>query len=293
MEKERLGCDIAETELYFEALSQNVTDVPAAFLFNLDESGFRDWADRREQTVVVPSSYTANNIGIPVDRPMKRGSLLICISADGTALKPLLIIRRKTIEKEFFKEGIHENPARLISQQYGFITSIRFNECCREVFVPRAETHREQIQYWERAVLIMDGLTDHESDEIEDFCFEHDYSIQLIPPHSSDQGQPSDVGIFGPMKINVSRIRSGPGLSKQCKQVLRILGALQAGLLPPTVICAFAQAGIQLQYVMEHRYLICSVNRAAARCVRNETTGRSPRELSNLVASERGCSSTA
>jgi hypothetical protein len=40
MEKRRLDCDITEIELYFQMLTENVSAVPAAFVFNPDESGF-------------------------------------------------------------------------------------------------------------------------------------------------------------------------------------------------------------------------------------------------------------
>jgi hypothetical protein len=42
IEKKRLECDTAETRSYFEILNKNITGVPSAFVFNLDESGFKN-----------------------------------------------------------------------------------------------------------------------------------------------------------------------------------------------------------------------------------------------------------
>jgi hypothetical protein len=79
---------------------------PTTFVFNLDESSFQDWAERPESTVVVPSGYRDDDIMMPVERAANRNSLLICIAADGTDLKPVFIPPRKTIDEELAKQGI-------------------------------------------------------------------------------------------------------------------------------------------------------------------------------------------
>jgi hypothetical protein len=57
-------------------------------------------------------------------------------------------------------------------------------------------------------------------------------------PHSSDQTQLCDVGVFGPMKTNMAHVHPAPDLLKQSKEILKILGAMQQTLLPPIVISA-------------------------------------------------------
>lgn len=276
MEKQRLECDITEIQSYFALLSENVDDVPAPFVFNLDESGFQDWADRRERTVIVPSTCSDDRIGMPIDRATKRSSLLLCIAADGTWLKPLLILPRKTIEKELLEEGINEQLAQFVYQENGFITTQLFTNWCEQVFFPELQQRRERYHYGGRAVLLMDGLTCHGSDDVEDLCLDNHCFIQFLPPHSSDQVQPCDIGIFGPMKANITRVNPAAELSKQSKQVVKILGALQTTLLPPTIIHAFAQAGIRSRYCDVHHCLICKVDPTGARCVRG-TPGESGR----------------
>jgi hypothetical protein len=270
MEKQRVECDVAEIHSYFAVLSENVNDVPAPFVFNLDESGFQDWVDRRERSVIVPSTYRDDTIGMPVDRAVKRTSLLLCIAADGTWLKPLLILQRKTIEKELIEEGINEQSARFVYQENGFITAPLFTSWCEHVLFPELRSRRERYRYGGRAVLLMDGLTCHGSDDVEDMCLDNGCFIQFLPPHSSDQVQPCDVGIFGPMKANMSRVSPARDLSKQSKQIVKILGALQSTLLPPTIIHAFASAGIRSRYSDVHHCLICVIDPTAARCVRGD-----------------------
>jgi hypothetical protein len=147
MEKERLECDLDEIRAHFELLDRNVTGAPAAFVFNLDESGFQDWADRLERMVIVPSACQTDKVGIPIDRYTKRSSLLVGIATDGTFLKPMLILPRKTIEKELLEQGINDGVGKLIYQENGFITGGLFREWCAEVFFPEIQNRREHYQY--------------------------------------------------------------------------------------------------------------------------------------------------
>jgi hypothetical protein len=130
MEKEHLECDPEEIRAYFELLARNVSGVPAAFFFNLDESGFRDWTDRCERTVIVPATCGADAIGIPVDGSTKRSSLLLCIPADVTWLKRMLILRRKTIEKELLQQGINDGLGQFVYQESGFIMGDLLRKWC-------------------------------------------------------------------------------------------------------------------------------------------------------------------
>jgi hypothetical protein len=77
MERQRVECDPGEILQYARRLATSVNGTPAAFVFNLDESGFQEWADRRESKVVVPSGFRDDSIMVPVDRNVKRSSLLV------------------------------------------------------------------------------------------------------------------------------------------------------------------------------------------------------------------------
>jgi hypothetical protein len=120
----------------------------------------------------------------------------------------------------------------------------------------------------------MDGLTCHDSDTVEDFCFENECFLQFLPPHSSDQVQPCDQGIFGTMRTNIAWMRPGQDFSRQTTQVVKIFGAMQTTILPPTIILACTQTGIRSRFAQEHNCLICSVDLSSARCARG--SGASP-----------------
>jgi hypothetical protein len=83
-----------------------VTDgVPFHFIFNMNEMGHQDWAHRGEQTCVVPAAHHDDYVYMPVSRAGKRITLMACIAADGSAIKPQIIIPRKTIDDDLVLTG--------------------------------------------------------------------------------------------------------------------------------------------------------------------------------------------
>jgi hypothetical protein len=71
-----------------------------SIVVNMDEARFADFPDARPQVVVVPESYPCDTI--PRDRRVKRSKMIAGIAADGTDLKPLIIVLLLTIQKELF-----------------------------------------------------------------------------------------------------------------------------------------------------------------------------------------------
>jgi hypothetical protein len=82
LEQARVNCDPAEISGFFDRLERHVEGLPSAFVFNFDESGCQDWADRRKRTVSVPGTDQKSEIAYSVDRATKRSSSLVCIAAD-------------------------------------------------------------------------------------------------------------------------------------------------------------------------------------------------------------------
>ena len=105
IEKERAQVTQESINKHFEDLSRNITGIPARFIFNADESGFQDFVDSSEVHVIVPSSYHEETINVPTDRSQKRATMLATIAADGSFLKPLVIMQRKTYENDIMEAG--------------------------------------------------------------------------------------------------------------------------------------------------------------------------------------------
>lgn len=66
MEGERLGVHIDSIDAYLQKLESSLRDVPASFVFNLDESRFQRYVVQRHITVIVPK--TCDMAHFPVSR---------------------------------------------------------------------------------------------------------------------------------------------------------------------------------------------------------------------------------
>jgi hypothetical protein len=100
MDKSRVMADLKAIDNFYANIAILIKGIPRAFIVNMDESGFSDYREARRETVVVPVDYPGDTTPIPFDRNIKRAIMVPAIAADGTALKPLIIILRKTIEVE-------------------------------------------------------------------------------------------------------------------------------------------------------------------------------------------------
>jgi hypothetical protein len=150
MEQGRVECDPNDVESYFDELAILIDGKPAAFISHLDESGFQAWADKRVQHVIIPACYQSDEIPILVDRVAQRNSLLVYIVADGTYLRPLLIIPHKTIESVLIEQGINSELATMVHQEHGFILTVLFENWCPEVFVTALEERRQHLGIGEK-----------------------------------------------------------------------------------------------------------------------------------------------
>jgi hypothetical protein len=124
----KVYCDLEKVQDIFDQLIPHAEGILFGFIFNLDESGFEDWACRSKRTVIILATYRESEITCLVDRATKRSSLLVCISVDGTYLKLMLILPWKTIEREVVEQGISEVMYKMVYQEYGFISTGLFEE---------------------------------------------------------------------------------------------------------------------------------------------------------------------
>ena len=242
MEKKRTEVTVAQIFEYFEALQRATDGVPACLVMNLDESGFQRFADARNETVIVPKECQRPVHGIARDE--KRATFLAAIATNDKYLKPLMVLPRVTVEEELLSAGYDEDTVLLAPNPSGFITTAIFEWYCSNVIVPYVYHKREQLDYSGKAVLIMDGCACHKSRELEALFDQHGIVVVFLPPHSSDQVQALDLGIFGNHKSAQSRIHPAPGLSRQSQQVIKAVSAFQAIAHPYAVTSAFRKAGL-------------------------------------------------
>jgi hypothetical protein len=121
IESKRCALTVEVIEDHFSRLAQNIANVPASFIFNIDESGFQEFADAYEIQVVVPASFPHDSVTVPVNRSEKRSRMLAAISADGSSLTPMVIVQRKTYEVDLCESGFTPEAVMIVHCERGFI----------------------------------------------------------------------------------------------------------------------------------------------------------------------------
>ena len=254
MEAARVNVSKSEIDDYFERLSQAVNGVAASLVMNVDEAGEDDYCDLHSYQVVVAQEYEGQTIKIPVRRESKRSTLIHTIAADGTYLKPLLIIPRKTVDSSLIKRLSSSNIS-IHHQKKGFANTDIIAKWLRDEFFPEIERRRaierERSGYEGHAVLILDGFSCHKK-ALDLFNLEEmGVKTVFLAPHSSHLTQPLDLVLFASQKRFTTTGKLTVKLSDQADWIRRIINGVQQSSTSENIISAFESAGIVRTFTKE------------------------------------------
>ena len=237
--------------------------IPPGFFFNVDESGFQEFADARKEVVIVPSD-TDEQTYYRVNRSVKRATLIGCICMDGSSIKPLVVSPNKTVTRKLLMDGYNDENCFIVSQENGFVSSEVFHYWFEKVFIPELKRKREKYEYDGLAVLTLDGCSSHISDFFLDECTHTNVYPFYEPAGTSDQVQALDLGIFGNQKKIRSRYHPNDDFSKQEKSIIDIVNSWIRATTPKAVIRAFNQAGIYVESTEIGTFVRASAEKARA-----------------------------
>lgn len=266
IEEKRLQVNVEDIASYFHLLADLIQSVPGHFVYNMDEMGHQEWADRQEQICYVPTAHSGPHVYFPVPRTGKRITLLACIAADGSYLKPLIVIPRKTYDADLALTGITDEKVTVYSQAKGYTNRPIFLAWLTDIFLPEVARRREALGYDGRAVLIMDNCTAHTGPEIHEACAAQGVVVCWLPPHSSNQIQPLDLSTFGITKRHIARVNRMETVNVQSRHIAEVVSSFMSAASPMNVVGTFASAGITLTLSPEGRPL-CRVCPERARCL--------------------------
>ena len=83
------------------------------------------------------------------------------ISADGTTLKPMLILQRDTLETELILRGYTVDEIHFARSENGYMTTHLFNAWAQHSFFPQLREKRQSRRYSVPILLILDGFGCH------------------------------------------------------------------------------------------------------------------------------------
>jgi hypothetical protein len=245
MDKNRVHCDQAAVAAFYDELEAVVEEVPAEFIWNIDETGCDEWVDKaREYRVLVPDDYQDDWIHVAVDRHSKHSTLVGCIAADGSSMRPMIVVDRVTMEADLKLSGYDEDKLLMVSQPNAFMTTVLFEKWADEVFFPSIEERRRRTGYQGPCVLVLDGPGSHHSDAFLAECEDRNIYVIFLVPHSSDQCQPLDLITFALLKRYFRAFSFDQFETKQTNKVVKMMGAWYQATAPHQVVSAWTSMGI-------------------------------------------------
>jgi hypothetical protein len=244
MEDLRIAVTPQQIENFFREAFSVIEGVPAHFIFNMDEMGHQEWADRKQVVCVIPSFHQDNHVNVPVPRTGKRITMIACITLDGSFLKPTIIVPRKTVDTDLILTGMTSEKVTVKSQPHGFINTSIFDSWFEETFIPELRRRRETFEYAGPAVILLDNCSCHMADRFTELCRAERVIPLYFPPHSSNQLQPLDLLVFGVTKRLLTRMNRLDSINIQSAHIAQVVCAFMSAATPLNVVKTFALSGI-------------------------------------------------
>lgn len=182
----------------------------------------------------------------------------------------MIVLQRETIEKELLLRGYTPDKVRLCRSETGFVNSTLFLEWGKRSFFPEMRQRRAQLDYDGPILLIMDGFGCHQTDEFLELAEGENIACRFLPPHTSDQLQPLDLGIFANQKRWQGNITVDADLNRQTKQVIKICDSYRMATTHKNVVAAFRRAGFPTQWDDTTLTLMVDVDIRYATALRDE-----------------------
>ena len=160
-------------------------------IYNVDEAGMP--LDPRKPRVVA-------KLGTKKVRVMGSGNkhqitVVACASATGYVIPPMVIFEGKNLKREWLHNEVTGTVYAMSDK--GWINAPLFNEWFNH-FLRHAPPGRPLL-------LLLDGHSTHYKLDTISKAMEQEVIILTLPPHSSQDTQPLDTGMFGPLKHYWSR----------------------------------------------------------------------------------------
>jgi hypothetical protein len=108
-------------------LMELIEGVRAYFVFNINEMDHQDWANRHRKPCFVSAAHERRYVYFPVHYLGKRITLIACIARDGSFLKPMVIVPRKTVDDDLLLTDLTSEKVDVISQPRGDSSTATFN----------------------------------------------------------------------------------------------------------------------------------------------------------------------
>jgi hypothetical protein len=260
MEIKRVQISLPMLIHWYGQLEEALRNIPRYFIFNMDETGVDDWVDSHDVLVAIPREFRNSETSIPIARRSKRATLTGCIGADGSALKPLLIMSTGSIIEDVEEAGFTADKVLFIYQNHGFMTKLIFKYWCKEIFFPEIKSRRTKFNYEGTTILLMDQFSGHDYPGFAEDCESNGVQARPLILHTSHLAQPLEQIIFSEFKRRFSSIRFSKFLTTGSNRLIRILKAWFQTITADLITSTFTAAGIIPERSPQRGFYCCKVD---------------------------------
>jgi hypothetical protein len=227
-ENVRLEVPREHLERYINLMKEYVLLVPTELIFNIDESGFSDWEDRKSKSILIPIEARRTTLNYPVSRKIRQQTFVCCVTAVGDAYCALVLSAQPAARAVFQYQVREEIDLQIEIVPSPYATSVIFERYVDTVLIPAVEANRELPGCAEKpAIFFWDNSSSHISESILRKLACHGVVI-TYPPHTSHVFQVLDVLLFGIMKRSKMYQMRDDGLSVHVYHILRLFRAYEA-----------------------------------------------------------------
>ena len=191
----RMGAMNQETmDHYFTLLHETLTvhnllDKPAQ-IYNIDESGVP--FNPRPPKIISAKGRKTKKVRYSSSGRKGQITIVACGNAAGQAIPPMVIYDAAKLNPAWTRGEVPGTKYGLSSN--GCINTDLFEGWFLEHFLENAVSARPLF-------LLLDGHSTHYQPQVIRFAMERSCIILCLPPHTTHESQPLDVGVFAPLKV--------------------------------------------------------------------------------------------
>jgi len=173
---------------FIEHWAKTIEGIPAAAIFNYDETNMRDDPGSKKCLFKKGTKYPEK-----VQNTSKQAySVMFCGSAAGVMVPPMVVYKAQNTYHAWTDRG--PKGAKYSTSQSGWFDSFQFSKWFFELMLPILK------RIPGKKVLVGDNLASHINADVIKACRENQIEFVCLPPNSTDKLQPLDVTVFSPLK---------------------------------------------------------------------------------------------
>ncbi|KAA6384419.1 MAG: hypothetical protein EZS28_020054 [Streblomastix strix] len=240
-----------DVDRYKAEVNQYVVGKPTCCILAIDESGCQDWPDVKPQMMLVPVNITAAQLNYKVKRNGHLHTVMPAITLCGDTLPPLVVTKRLTLDYEVHATGLREGEdVVIVHGPKGYVNGSIMSNWITDQAIPYVDCLRpEQLGMEDEAILLMDNLRAHRTEEVIEKLRNAKIRPIFIPPHSSHALQAEDLLTFSVLKGVLRKANCESLAGTQAEIIQRVVAATEEATTPSRNRAAFKRIGLVSQLV--------------------------------------------